>query len=200
MLIYVLVGLVGTAVLLAVAATLFALPAMATLPAGLRPGLADLTLDEAAARLRASGATGWALVEEARALVGARMAYCRRNSFDPYRRAFRRGYGYCQQTAYALAGLLQQLGFEAWTVHCEKTRFPNRASPTGHAWVRVSHQAETRDVDPHFQDAITGALLFEPAGPVRAYTTPFRLLAGWGSAIANAYRYYRTGSDEDPGY
>jgi transglutaminase-like putative cysteine protease len=192
-----LVSLIGLSIL---GLTLFALSATFSLPPGPRPGLEDLTLEEAAVRLGQSGAEGWHLVEKARLLVGDRMTYSRRNSFDSYSTAFRRGYGYCEQSAFALAGLLQQLGFDARPVHSERNLFPDRDSPTGHAWVRVLYEGETREIDPEFQDPATGEFLFEPHDQAREYTPLFRVLSRWGCAIANAYRYYRTGSDVDPGY
>jgi transglutaminase-like putative cysteine protease len=179
---------------------LYVLPATRSLARGRRPGLEDLTIEEAAVRLRQSGVQGWDLVEEARLLVGDRMAYSRRNGFDSYKTAFRRGYGYCEQKAFALAGLLQQLGFDARPVHSRRNLFPDRDAPTGHAWVRVSYNGQTREIDPEYQDPATGEFLFEPLGEAREYSLAFRVLARWGSTIVNAHRYYRTGSDVDPGY
>ena len=179
---------------------LYVLPATLSLPRGRQPGLEDLTLDQAAVQLRQSGAEGWSIVEQARLLVGERMAYCRRNGFDSYKTAFRRGYGYCEQSAFALAELLGKLGFDAWPVHCERNRFPDRDSPTGHAWVQVSYGGETREIDPKHQDPATGGVLFEPLHEAREYSLPFRVLARAGSVVLNAYRYYRRGSDVDPGY
>jgi hypothetical protein len=194
------IGLVSFVALLILGATLFALPATFSLPPGPRPDLEDLTLEEAAVRLGQSGAEGWDLVEKARLLVGDRMAYSRRNSFDSYGTAFRRGYGYCEQSAFALAELVQQLGFDARPVHSERNLFPDRDSPTGHAWVRVLYEGETREIDPEFQDPATGEFLFQPLDRAREYTPVFRVLARWGCAVANAYRYYRSGSDVDPSY
>jgi len=179
---------------------LYVLPATLSLPRGQRPDLDDLTIEEAAVRLRQSGAEGWDLIEDARLLVGDRLAYCRRNGFDSYKKAFRRGYGYCEQSAFALVELLQQIGFDARPVHSERNRFPDRDSPTGHAWVRVFYSGETRDIDPRHQDPATGELLFEPGDEAREYSLAFRVMARWGCPIANAYRYYRTGSDVDLGY
>ena len=179
---------------------LYVLPATLSLPRGQRSGLEDLTIEEAAVRLRRSGAEGWDLVEEARQLVGDRMAYCRRNGLDSHKKAFQRGYGYCEQSAFALAELLQQIGFDARPVHSERNRFPDRDSPTGHAWVRVFYGRETRDIDPRHQDPATGKFLFEPGDDVREYSLAFRVMARWGCPIANAYRYYRTGSDVESGY
>jgi transglutaminase-like putative cysteine protease len=194
------IGLVSLIGLLILGLTLFALSATFSLPSGARPGLEDLTIADAAVRLRQSGAQGWELVERARLLIGDRIAYSRRNSFDSYGTAFRRGYGYCEQSAFALTALLQQLGLDARPVHSERCLFPGRDSPTGHAWVRVFYEGETREIDPEHQDPATGEFLFEPLDRAREYTSVFRALARWGCAVANAYRYYRTGSDVDPGY
>ena len=188
-------GLIGVILL---GLFLYVLPATLSLPRGQQPGLEDLTIEEAAVRLRRSGAEGWDLVEEARLLVGDRMAYCRRNGFDSYKKAFRRGYGYCEQSAFALAELLQQIGFDARPVHSERNRFPDRDSTAGHAWVRVFYGGETRDIDPRHQDPATGKFLFEPGDDVREYSLVFRVMARWTCPIVNAYRYYRTGSDVDP--
>jgi hypothetical protein len=175
---------------------LYAVPAILSLPAGQRPGVERLTITQAAQQLRTSGLTGMALVEAARALVGERMAYCRRNGFDNHRRAFERGYGYCQQSAYALMDLLTQLGFEAKVVQAFKNRFPG-GRITSHAWVSATVAGETRYIDPLFWDAATGEVAFIPLSPVLAFSPGFRILAGWGSMAVNAYRYYHTGKDYD---
>jgi hypothetical protein len=174
--------------------TVYALPATVSLPRGSRPDLEELTIEDAALRLRHSGAEELALIEEARVLVGERIAYCRRNSFDSYRRAFRRGYGYCQQEAFALAALLGELGFTSWPVHCEHCDFPDKAN-TGHAWVQVQYRDEVMDIDSKYMDAVCGEFSFQTNSPVRKYTPLFRLLSGWGSAAVNAHRYYKTRSD-----
>lgn len=98
-------------VLLLLAVPLYSLPATISLPRGQRPGVEPLSLGRAAAQLLEIGASGLALVEVTRTLVSARMAYCRRNSFDSYARAFERGYGYCSQQSRALADLLGRMGF-----------------------------------------------------------------------------------------
>ena len=184
----------GAAVLLLAGLPLYALPATLSLPRGRRPGLEPLTLAQAAQRLREAHPLGAEQVEAARALVGARMAYCRRNSFDPYPRAFARGYGYCQQTALALADLLRRLGYEARAVHCVRNRFPD-GKVTAHAWVRVTMDGEERDVDPLFWDEAQGRISFTPIREVADFTPLWRLLGGWGSPAANAHRYYTTRRD-----
>lgn len=185
--------LLGGLALLA-APVLYALPATLSLPSGQRPGLEPLTLAQAARQLAATGESGWALVEAARALVAERMAYCRRNSFDPYPRAFERGYGYCQQQAHALADLLRRLGFDARVVTALRNRFPD-GSVGGHAWVRVTVGGASREIDSIHYDRAAGRIDFTPLTRVFEYTPAFRLFAGWSSAALNAHRYYRTGKD-----
>jgi transglutaminase-like putative cysteine protease len=186
-------------VLLAVAAIIvgmptYALPATLSLPAGRRPGVEGLTLAQAAQQLQATGKTGQDLVEAARALVAARMQYCRRNSFDSPSKAFERGYGYCTQQAYALADLLARLGIEAQVVHAFRNQFPD-GGVGGHAWVSVTMDGETRFVDSMFYDAKAGEITFTPLSPVQGHTPLFGLVTAWGAAAINAHRYYVTGED-----
>jgi hypothetical protein len=173
---------------------LYALPATLSLPAGRRSGLGPMTIKQAAGQLRATGQTGWELVESARALVGERMAYSRRNSFDPAPKAFERGYGYCQQMAYTLLTLLHELDFEAKVVQTFKAQFPD-GHVTPHAWVSVTINGETRYVDPYFWDAEAGELGFTIVGKVTGYSTLWRWFAGWGCTGENARRYYKSGVD-----
>lgn len=175
---------------------LYALPATLSLPRGLRPGLKPLTLSQAAQELKETGKSGLALVEAARLLVAQRMQYCRRNSFDIHSRAFERGYGYCQQQAYALADLLTRLGFEAHVVGALRNRFPD-GRITGHAWVQVLVDGKAYDIDSIAYDATSGKIVFTPLTRVFEYTPAFRIFAGWGSSAVNARRYYRSGKDYD---
>jgi transglutaminase-like putative cysteine protease len=184
-------GVVGA---LAIGVPLYALPAALTLPPGPRPGLEALTLPQAARRLQQAGKTGWPLVEAARRLVAERMRYSRRNSFDTSSRAFARGYGYCTQQAYALAGLLARLGFESRVVHAFQNRFPD-GRVGAHAWVRVTVGGETRDIDSLLYDPQTGEITFRPRSKVQAIDPVFKLMAWWGATAVNAHRYYLTGSD-----
>ena len=175
---------------------LYALPATLSLPRGLRPGLKPLTLSQAAQELKGTGKSGLAMVEAARLLVAQRMQYCRRNSFDLYPRAFERGYGYCQQQAYALADLLTRLGFKAHVVGALRNRFPD-GRITGHAWVQVFIDGKAYDIDSIAYDAAAGKIEFTPRSNVFEYTPAFRIFAGWGSSAVNAQRYYRSGKDYD---
>jgi transglutaminase-like putative cysteine protease len=173
---------------------LYAIPATLSLPRGIRPGLRPLTLEQAAAWLQKGPTTGWDLVEDARALVGERMAYSRRNSFDTAGKAFERGYGYCTQHAFALLDLLTRLGFEAKVVQAFKNRFPN-GKVTSHAWVSVTHEGETRYVDPLFYNAQTRQIDFVPLSTITDFPLTFKLFAWWGATAINAHRYYITRKD-----
>ena len=173
---------------------LYALPATLSLAAGRRPGIEELTLEEAAVRLVGTGQTGMAQVEAARSLVADRMRYCRRNSFDSPATAFQRGYGYCVQQAYALVELLKRLEIEAKVVQAFRNRFPD-GTVGGHAWVRVAVDGAERDIDLIFYDAETGELTFTSLTKVTNHPRLFKLVTQWGEAAVNAHRYYRTGKD-----
>jgi transglutaminase-like putative cysteine protease len=174
---------------------LFALPATLSLPRGQRPGVDKLTIAAAAQQLRTHGdQAGWNRAEAARALVGQRMSYSRHNNFDSADRAFERGYGYCMQHAYALAHLLDALGFEAQIVQAFQNRFADD-KVTSHAWVRVTLDGETRDIDPLFWDEQAGRPAFVTLAPVTGISPVFKAFTWWGAPAVNAYRYYRTGKD-----
>jgi hypothetical protein len=190
----IMIGIVGFLLTVLVGVPLFALPATISLGWRTRPGLPHRTIAQEADQLRESGETGWTLVEAVRALVEGRMAYCRRNSFDAAPRAFARGYGYCQQQAHALAGILNRLGFTTKVVGAFRNKFPDGVIG-GHAWVQVTYAGETRDIDSLFYDQGAGEITFTPLSRVFDYTPAFRFFAGWGSSAVNAYRYYRTGKD-----
>jgi hypothetical protein len=174
---------------------LYAIPATLTLPNGPRPGIRKLTLAQAASQLQGAGRTGWQLVESARALVDRRMQYSRRNSFDSAARAFERGYGYCTQHAFALADLLERLGFEARVVHAFQNEFPD-GSRGAHAWVSVTVDRETRYIDSLFYDPQVGEISFIPLSEVLGISPVFKFFAWWGATAVNAHRYYLTGRDD----
>lgn len=184
----------GSIIAILLGVPLYAVPASISLPPGPRPGVEELTIEQASQELKETGLRDWELVEAARALVAERMQYSQRNSFDPAEKAFERGYGYCQQHSFALAALLNQLGFEAKVVHAFLNRFQD-GTVTAHSWVRVRLDNETRDVDSLFYDTQAGKLAVTPLSEVLEYSPAFRLLAGWGSTAVNAHRYYVTGKD-----
>jgi flavodoxin len=161
--------------------TLYALPAMFTLPGGMRPGLELLTLSQATVQLMETGKTGWHLIEAARAMVAERMQYSRRNSFDSDAEAFERGYGFCTQQAYVLVDLLTQLGFDANAVHAFQNMFPD-GTAGGYTWVRVSLDGETRFIDSIFYDAESREITFQPISKIYNHTSLFKLLTRSGEA------------------
>jgi hypothetical protein len=174
--------------------TIYALPATFSLPGGIRPGLESKTIEEAISDLGQKGLSDMMLIEEARKLVGERMTYCRRNSYNSYKKAFKRGYGFCQQQAFALAHILQKLGFNAIPVQAMRTQFPD-GGIGGHSWVMVMLDHKEIYIDPIFYDPFHHTITFTPLSEVTGFSTAFRILSGWGAATINAHRYYTTGSD-----
>jgi transglutaminase-like putative cysteine protease len=123
------------------------------------------------------------------------MQYSRRNSFDTAARAFERGYGYCTQHAFALADLLERLGFEARVVHAFQNIFPD-GSLGAHAWVSVTVEGEARNIDSLFYDPRAGEITITPISEVLGISPIFKLFAWWGATAVNAHRYYLTGRDK----
>ena len=175
---------------------LYALPATASLPPGVRLGVEVLTLSRAAELLIETGKSGQELIEAARALVAERMIYSRRNSFDGYATAFERGYGYCSQQANALADLLSRLGFEAKVVHAFRNRFAD-GSVASHAWVQVRLDDQVVYVDSIFYDVQRSEITFTPLSEVGEVPPLLRIMERWGAPAVNAHRYYTTGKDQD---
>lgn len=175
--------------------TLYGIPAMLTLPSGIRPGINDLTIEQAVDSLKSKNVPDLELIQEARRMVATRMQYCRRNSYDTYKTSFRRGYGYCVQQAYALQYLLTELGFDAKVVQATRNRFEN-GKVGGHAWVRVRYNNTLIQIDPTDKNLQNEGLTFIPLSKVTEFGYLFRALTFWGSAGVNAHRYYTTGRDD----
>ena len=173
---------------------IYALPATLSIAGGTRPGIENITIDEAVKKLRQTKLSGWELIEESKKMVTSRMRYCRRNSFDSFKKAFRRGYGYCQQQAFALKYILAMLGFRAKVVHAYRNKFPD-GNISGHAWIKVDYGNTEKYIDASDVNASTGHINFIPLTKIKEYTGLFRFFAGWGSIGVNAYRYYRFGRD-----
>ena len=176
--------------------TLYGIPAMLTLPSGIRPGIDDLTIEQAVDMLKTKNISGLELMQEARKMVVTRMQYCRRNSYDTYKTAFHRGYGYCVQQAYALHYLLSELGFDAKVVQATRNRFEN-GTIGGHAWVRILYNDRIIDIDPSDTNWQNEKITFVPLTQVTEFGSFFKILTLWGSAGVNAHRYYITGKDLD---
>jgi hypothetical protein len=175
--------------------TIYSIPAMLTLPSGIRPGIDDLTIEQAVDSLKSINLSDIDLIQEARKIVVTRMVYCRRNSYDTYKTAFRRGYGYCVQQAYALQYLLTELGFDAKVVQATRNRFEN-GKIGGHAWVRIVFKNTLIQIDPTDKNLQNEVLTFVPLSKVTEFGVFFRMLTFWGSAGVNAHKYYTTRRDD----
>ena len=151
-------------------------------------------LEEAVEILWTENLNGFILIEESRKLIITRIQYCRRNSFDTYKTAFARGYGYCQQQAFALAHVLTRLGFDGRVVYAIRNKLSD-GSVCGHAWVRVKYNGTVKEIDATHIDTESDALTFTPLTRVKGYSTLFWYFATWGSIGVNAYRYYKSGTD-----
>lgn len=177
-------------ILVIVGSVVYSLPATLSLKRGLREGIEDLSIDKALENLTQSKRKGWELIEETRKLVDNRMQYCRRNSFDSYKTAFKRGYGYCQQRAFALSYLLNHLGFASQVVYALRNRFPDGRIES-HAWIKLMNRDIPKYLDPTYMQSSADEIIFLPLTKVKEYTAFSRLFAGWGSIVINAYRYYK---------
>ncbi|MFN2214011.1 MAG: hypothetical protein ACK2UE_13150 [Anaerolineales bacterium] len=66
---------------------------------------------------------------------------------------------------------------------------------TAHAWISVSVDRETRQINSLFYDSQNGDLVFTPLSKVTFVSPVFKLLAFWGGTAVNAHRYYLSGKD-----
>lgn len=113
-----------------------------------------VNIDDAIKYLESSNIKGWALVEEAQKIVSAKMSYSRRNNWDTYKQAFKRGMGYCQQQALALNHIFKKLGIDSKVVMAVKCKFPSKTiheyqEPErngGHTWLQVTFKGEDKYV------------------------------------------------------
>jgi hypothetical protein len=163
------------------------IPAMCALPAGIRPGIEDLAIDDAIEIIKRKKLNKHQIVEESRILIITRMKYCRRNSYDSFRIAFRRGYGYCIQQAQALAYILRKLGFNADVIQSTRNKFKN-GKIGGHAWVRVLIDGAEKQIDASGGEYDDDTLTFTPLSRVTELKGLFLWIALWGSGSVNAIR------------
>ncbi|OHD54809.1 MAG: hypothetical protein A2Y33_02240 [Spirochaetes bacterium GWF1_51_8] len=199
-------ALVTAGIISAFTVTVFLVPVVISIPALLSlrdtPARSAVdgvtTLDDAASMCRASGLTGWELVEYARALVSRKMSYSYRNPYDLPARAFERGLGYCWHKGWALYELLTRLGFRVQAVQAVKVMFPagdiegvrREGGMLGHMWVRVGIDGMTLDCDPGREDIETGELFCEPISPVVPLTPLWSAISYLGSPYVNSIRYF----------
>lgn len=176
-----------------------ALPVLAAVPAAQvrRPDGVD-TLDDAVAACRASGLTGWDLVEHARRLVHRKYAqYTIVTLWESPASSFRHSRGYSSQYNGALAAILVALGFEVQRVWATRVRSAGLPEPwwrTSHSWVRVTHAGRTKDACAYDADAPVGQVSFVPLTEVRPFgpatrrntrigMTPFIYARAWRALL-----------------
>lgn len=121
---------------------------------------------------RASGRTGWDLVDFATQLVHRKYRfYSSYHWWETPDRSFTASRGQSNQYNTALAHILRELGFHVRTVHAARVRLDR--SPwwhTGHTWLQVTVDGYTRDVCASRAENHPGDVRFTPMTPVR----PFR--------------------------
>lgn len=177
------------------------LPVLAAAPKAevRRPDGVD-TLEDAVASCRASGLTGWELVEHARVLVHRKYSqYTIVTLWENAASSFRHSRGYSSQYNGALATVLTELGFDVERVWATRVRSGPTPEPwwrTAHSWVRVTHEGRTKDVCAFDIDAPVGQVSFVPRTEVRPFGKPTRRNTRIGMTpfvFARAWRSLVTG-------
>ena len=156
-----------------------------------------MTINEAIIKCKASGLSGWALVEYAQKLVSGYMVYSYTNSYDMPDKAFEKGSGYCWQQAGALNLIYKGLGIKSRLVHAFKNQFPEKeyegvlikSFVSGHVWCRVTINGKTLDVCPGNVHNSPGVLHFKPLTKVLNWNPAISALSYLGSAGVNKKRY-----------
>jgi len=139
---------------------------------------------------------GWALVETAQKIVAQKMKYSRRNGFDSPKKAFERGFGYCLTQTEALKIILDDFKINSRIVQCVRCKFgpmeiheyKTESFISGHAWLRVTVDNETKDVAIGSPENIPGKIDFEILSEVTDYDGILKILGHYSSILVNAYR------------
>ena len=127
------------------------------------------TIHDVIAAGRASGVTGWDLVDEVTSMVHDMMTHysCWHLGLSP-EEALRAGQGTSAQYNAALAKVLRALGFDVELVHAARVRLDNHPwYHVGHTWVQVTVEGRTLDVCASRRTNRAGAVSFVPVTPVR---------------------------------
>ncbi|MEL4358145.1 MULTISPECIES: hypothetical protein [unclassified Luteococcus] len=156
--------------LLPLAAVLaLAAPAVATAP-GPAPGSRGTSIDELVAECRASGLSGWDLVDEATRRVHEAFDHISLwHLWEGSATALRHGHGWSAQYNGALKHVLRRLGFRVEVVHAARVHHLGR-NPwwnAGHTWLRVTHDGRTLDVCCSRAQHRAGQVSFVPVTQVR---------------------------------
>lgn len=155
-----------------------------------------MTIENAVEICRATGLTGWELVEFAQSLVHQNMEYSITNSLDSPQQAFERGQGYCYHQASTLNMVLLDLGFHSRLVHAFRNLFPKaefsgavvRDFVSGHVWCRVTIDGVEKDVCPGSANNKPGVVHFKPLSKVLEWNKRIEFATYYGAALVNAHR------------
>lgn len=136
---------------------------------------------------RASGLSGWDLIDHATHLVDRQFTrYSVLHPWESATTAFARRRGFCSQYNGALAGVLRRLGFDAWAVYAARVRIDDHLDwRFGHTWVRVRLNDEVRDACARLPQNRAGDVHFVPVTPVRPLT-PLALVVTSAATYAAA--------------
>ena len=126
------------------------------------------TVDDVVAACRASGKTGWDLVNEATGLVYRMYTHysCWHLWLSPAA-SLEAGHGHSGQYNMVLGQILEQLGFQVRPVHAARVRLEHHPwYHTGHSWLRVIHQGKELDVCASRPGNTAGSVAFVPVTEV----------------------------------
>lgn len=159
------------------------------------------SIDEAVTALQSSPARDWDLVNEAVLLVNAKFTrYSLWHFWENSDAAFRNSRGFAYQYNLALLRILRRLGIQAQGVHAARVRFePAKPSPwwaSGHMWVRVTIDGQTRDVGASDASNRSGSVNFIPvsdARPLNLWTVALVRATLAPNAVWQVWRSWLTG-------
>ncbi|MDO5678055.1 MAG: hypothetical protein Q4G35_11175 [Propionibacteriaceae bacterium] len=142
------------------------------------------TIEELAARCRATGATGRELADSACAAVASAFpTYSLLRLWETPRQALRRHRGWSHQYNTILLLLLRQLGFRARLVHAARVRgFRHPWWLNGHTWVKVEISGHELNACASSPGNRVGAVGFTPL----TRELPMRRVTRWALGLAMA--------------
>lgn len=138
----------------------------------------------------------WDLVQEAQRIVSNKMCYSRRNSWDTFKIAFKRGMGYCQQQALALKYILSKFGIHSTMIMAVKCKFPPKMvheyqepeREGGHTWLQVTINNEKKYVCTCDDTNIPGIIHFKILSKVIENKWYLRPINHFFSMYVNTYK------------
>ncbi|MCP2377599.1 arylamine N-acetyltransferase [Cutibacterium modestum] len=158
------------------------------------------TVADVVTACRASGKTGWDLVDEATSLVYRMYTHysCWHLWLSP-EASLEAGHGYSGQYNIVLGRILEQLGFEVRPVHAARVRLEHHPwYHTGHSWLRVTYEGKELDVCASRLSNTAGNVAFVPVTEVLDRTRLNSIdttLALGPIVVASVWRSWLAGSD-----